>query len=108
MSIEGKYIPLLYTASDVVGANLVLSSDSTTYTLPSGSTNDIKEQYRLIEVVVIGTFTDTSYINIWFNDQKTEHIIVNDINTKDTVTRQFKTLELYLNEGTSVKFKLAN
>ena len=24
MSIEGKYIPLLYTASDVVGANLVL------------------------------------------------------------------------------------
>jgi len=108
MSIEGKYIPLLYTASDVVGANLVLSSDSTTYTLPSGSNNDIKEQYRLIEVVVIGTFTDTSYINIWFNDQKTEHIIVNDINTKDTVTRQFKTLELYLNEGTSVKFKLAN
>jgi len=34
--IEGKYIPLLYTASDVVGANLVLPSDSTTYTIPAG------------------------------------------------------------------------
>ena len=29
IAVEGKYIPLLYTASDVVGANAVLPSDST-------------------------------------------------------------------------------
>ena len=46
--------------------------------------------------------------HMWFNDQKTEHIIVNDINTKDTVTRQFKTVDLFVKEGTSIKFKLAN
>jgi len=106
-SIEGKYIPLLYTASDVVGANLVLPSDSTTYTIPAGDIMEEKAEYRLAEVVVIGTFTDTHYINIWFNDRKTEHIIVNDINTKDTVTRQFKTIDLFVKAGTSIKFKLA-
>jgi len=37
MSVEGKYIPLLYSASDVVGANAVLPSDATTYTFPAGS-----------------------------------------------------------------------
>ena len=106
-SIEGKYIPLLYTASDVPGANLVLPSDSTTYTIPGGNNLEEKAEYRLAEVVVIGTFTDTKYIDIWFNDQKTEHIIVNAINTKDTVTRQFKTIDLFVKEGTSIKFKLA-
>ena len=106
-SIEGKYIPLLYTASDVVGANLVLPSYSTTYTIPAGDTSEEKVEYKLAEVVVIGTFTDTNYINMWFNDQKTEHIIINDINTKDTVTRQFKTIDLYVKGGTSIKFKLA-
>ena len=106
-TIEGKYIPLLYTASDVVGANLVLPSDSTIYTIPAGNTLEEKAEYRLAEVVVIGTFTDTNYINIWFNDQKTEHIIVNAINTRDTVTRQFKTIDLFVKGGTSIKFKLA-
>ena len=106
-SIEGKYIPLLYTASDVVGANLVLPSDSTIYTIPSGDSPEEKAEYRLTDVVVIGTFTDTAYINMWFNDRKTEHIIVNDINTKDTVTRQFKTIDLFVKGGTSIKFKLA-
>jgi len=106
-TIEGKYIPLLYTASDVVGANLVLPSDSTIYTIPAGNTPEEKAEYRLAEVVVIGTFTDTNYINIWFNDQKTEHIIVNAINTRDTVTRQFKTIDLFVKGGTSIKFKLA-
>ena len=105
--IEGKYIPLLYSASDVVGESLVLSSDSTTYTIPTGNSPEEKAEYRLAEVVVIGTFTDTNYIDMWFNDQKTEHIIVNDINTKDTVTRQFKTIDLYVKGGTSIKFKLA-
>jgi len=106
-TIEGKYIPLLYTASDVVGANLVLPSDSTIYTIPAGNTPEEKAEYRLAEVVVIGTFTDTNYINMWFNDQKTEHIIVNAINTRDTVTRQFKTIDLFVKGGTSIKFKLA-
>jgi len=106
-SIEGKYIPLLYTASDVVGASLVLPSDSTIYTIPAGNGSEEKAEYRLAEVVVIGTFTDTNYIQVWFNDQPTEHIIVNAINTRETVTRQFKTIDLFVKEGTSIKFKLA-
>jgi len=106
MSTEGKYIPLLYSASDVVGANAVLPSDSTTYTLPSNSATDEKEVYRLVDAVVIGTYTDTTYANIWMNDQKTEHIIVNGINTPTTVDRQFKIIELFFNEGTAVRLKL--
>ena len=105
--IEGKYIPLLYTASDVPGANLVLPSDSTTYTIPAGNNSEENAEYRLAEVVVIGTFTDTNYAQIWFNDQPTEHIIVNAINTRETVTRQFKTVDLFVKPGTSIKFKLA-
>ena len=106
-SIEGKYIPLLYTASDVVGASLVLPSDSTIYTIPAGNDLEEKAEYRLAEVVVIGTFTDTNYIQVWFNDQPTEPIIVNAINTRETVTRQFKTIDLFVKGGTSIKFKLA-
>ena len=106
LSTEGKYIPLLYSASDVVGANAVLPSDSTTYTLPSNSASDEKEIYQLVDAVVIGTYTDTTYANIWMNDQKTEHIIVNGINTPTTVNRQFKTIELFFNEGTAVRLKL--
>ena len=106
-SIEGKYIPLLYSASDVVGASLVLPSDSTIYTIPAGNDLEEKAEYRLAEVVVIGAFTDTNYIQVWFNDQPTEHIIVNAINTRETVTRQFKTIDLFVKGGTSIKFKLA-
>jgi len=106
LSTEGKYIPLLYSANDVVGANAVLPSDSTTYTLPSNSATDEKEVYRLVDAVVIGTFTDTTYANIWMNDQKTEHIIVNGINTPTTVDRQFKIIELFFNEGTAIRLKL--
>ena len=106
LSTEGKYIPLLYSASDVVGANAVLPSDSTTYTLPSNSVTDEKEVYQLVDAVVIGTYTDTTYANIWMNDQKTEHIIVNGINTPSTVDRQFKTIELFFNEGTAIRLKL--
>ena len=106
LSTEGKYIPLLYSASDVVGANAVLPSDSTTYTLPSNSASDEKEVYRLVDVVVIDAFTDTTYANIWMNDQKTEPIIVNGINTPTTVDRQFKIIELFFNEGTAVRLKL--
>ena len=103
--IEGKYIPLLYTASDVAGASLMLPSDSTIYTIPGGDGSEEKAEYRLAEVVVIGTFTDTNYIDIWFNDQKPDHIIANAINTKATVTRQVKTIDLFVKEGTSIKFK---
>ena len=106
LSTEGKYIPLLYSANDVVGANAVLPSDSTTYTLPSNSATDEKEVYQLVDAVVIGSYTDTTYSNIWMNDQKTEHIIVNGINTPTTVNRQFKTIELFFNEGTAVRLKL--
>jgi len=106
LSTEGKYIPLLYSASDEVGANAVLPSDSTTYTLPSNSATDEKEVYQLVDAVVIGTYTDTTYANIWMNDQKTEHIIVNGINTPTTVDRQFKIIELFFNEGTSIRLKL--
>jgi len=104
--VEGKYIPLLYSASDEIGANAVLPSDATTYTFPAGSGVGNKEIYILRDVVVFGTFTDTKYANIWTNDQKTEHIIINDINTKDTVKRQFEIIKLYFKEGTSIRLKL--
>ena len=105
-AVDGKYIPLLYSASDVVGANAVLPSDATTYTFPAGSGVGEKEIYGLRDVVVFGDFTDTKYANIWMNDQKTEHIIINDINTKDTVKRQFEIIKLYFKEGTSIRLKL--
>ena len=108
-SVEGKYIPLLYTASDVLNENAVLPSDATTYTFPAGSGLGEKEIYLLKDVIVFGaatTPTDTNYANIWMNDQKTEHIIINDINSKDTVKRQFEIVKLYFKEGTSIRLKL--
>ena len=105
-NVEGKYIPLLYSASDEIGANAVLPSDATTYTFPAGSGLGEKETYLLRDVVVFGTFTDTKYANIWLNDQKTEHIIINDINTKDAVKRQFEIIKLYFKEDTSIRLKL--
>ena len=107
-AVEGKYIPLLYTASDVVNENAVLPSDATTYTFPAGSGVGEKEIYTLKDVIVFGatTPTDTKYANIWMNDQKTEHIIINDINSKDTVKRQFEVIKLSFKEGTSIRLKL--
>ena len=107
-SVEGKYIPLLYTASDVENQNAVLPSDASTYTFPAGSGIGEKETYLLRDVIVFGAsgVTDTKYANIWMNDQKTEHIIINDINSKDTVKRQFETIKLYFKEGTSIRLKL--
>ena len=113
MSVEGKYIPLLYKATDKEGENAVLPSDATTYTFPAGSGVGEKEIYLLRDVVVFGAVTtstnpntDTNCANIWMNDQKTEHIIINDINSKDTVKRQFETIKLYFKEGTSIRLKL--
>jgi len=107
-AVEGKYIPLLYTASDVVNENAVLPSDATTYTFPAGSGIGNKEIYLLMDVIVFGAAgpTDTKYANIWMNDQKTEHIIINDINSKDTVKRQFEIIKLFFKEGTSIRLKL--
>ena len=105
-AVEGEYIPLLYTASDVVGANAILSSDSDIFTLPTGGGMGEQKVYRLREVIVIGTFTNTTCVNIWANDLKTEHLIINDINTKDTVDRQFKVIKLFFNGGTSIRLKL--
>ena len=107
-AVEGKYIPLLYTANDVVNANAVLPSDATTYTFPAGSGMGDKEIYLLRDVIVFGAAgpTDTHYANIWMNDQKTEHIIINAINTRETVKRQFETVKLYFKEGTSIRLKL--
>ena len=104
--IEGEYISLLYSASDVVGANAILPSDSDIYTLPTGGGMGEKKIYRLREVIVIGTFTDTTCANIWTNDLKTEHLIINAINTKDTVDRQFKVIKLFFAGGTSIRLKL--
>ena len=113
MSVEGKYIPLLYSATDEEGKNAVLPSDATTYTFPAGSGVGEKEIYLLRDVVVFGAATtsttpttDTKYANIWMNDQKTEHIIINDINSRETVKRQFETIKLYFKEGTSIRLKL--
>jgi len=107
-AVEGKYIPLLYTATDVANANAVLPSDATTYTFPAGSGIGDKEIYLLRDVIVFGAAgpTDTHYANIWMNDQKTEHIIINDINSKDTVKRQFEIIKLFFKEGTSIRLKL--
>ena len=107
-SVEGKYIPLLYSASDKEGENAVLPSDATTYTFPAGSGLGEKEIYLLKDVIVFGAAapTDTNYANIWMNDQKTEHIIINDINSKDTVKRQFEIIKLFFKEGTSIRLKL--
>jgi len=109
VSVEGKYIPLLYRATDKEGENAILPSDATTYTFPAGSGSGEKEIYLLKDVIVFGaatTPTDTKYANIWMNDQKTEHIIINDINSKDTVKRQFEIIKLFFKEGTSIRLKL--
>ena len=105
-AVEGEYISLLYNANDVVGANAVLPSDSDIYTLPAGTSMGEQKVYRLREVIVIGTFTNTTCANIWANALKTEHLIIHDINTKDTVDRQFKVIKLFFNGGTSIRLKL--
>ena len=110
VSVEGKYIPLLYTATDELNANAILPSDSTTYTFPSSGGMGEKEVYLLKDVVVFDIVLNptyaTTYATIWMNDQKTEHIIINAINTRETVKRQFETVKLYFKEGTSIRLKL--
>ena len=110
VSVEGKYIPLLYTATDELNANAILPSDSASYTFPSSGGTGEKEVYLLKDVVVFDIVPNptyaTTYATIWMNDQKTEHIIINAINTRETVKRQFETIKLYFKEGTAIRLKL--
>ena len=110
VSVEGKYIPLLYTATDELNANAILPSDSTSYTFPSSEGIGEKGVYLLKDVVVFDIVPNptyaTTYATIWMNDQKTEHIIINAIDTRETVKRQFETIKLYFKEGTSIRLKL--
>ena len=105
ISVTGKYITNLYTASDVVGEDVKLPSNSTTYTLPGASDTDEKEAYMIKDVIVIGTPGDTKYLEIWINDKDTSDVIVLAVNTGSTVNRQFEKMEYIIGEGTPVKFK---
>ena len=105
MNVTGKYITNLYTASDVVGADLALPSSSTTYTLPGSSDVDDKEAYLLKDVIVIGTPTDTKYLEIWLNDKNSSDVVVLGVNTGSTVNRQFEKMEYIIGEGTPIKLK---
>ena len=104
LSTIGKYITNLYTASDVVGEDLKLPSNSTTYTLPGASDADEKEAYIIKDVIVIGTPT-VKYLEIWLNDKDTSDVVVLGVNTGSTVSRQFEKMEYIIGEGTPIKFK---
>ena len=105
LSTVGKYISNLYAANDVVGADLTLPSNSTTYTLPGSSEADEKEAYIIKDVIVVGTPTDTKYLEIWLNDKDTSDVVVLGVNTGSTVNRQFEKMEYIIGEGTLIKFK---
>ena len=104
ISVVGKYISNLYTASDVTGADLALPSNSTTYTLPGSSETDEKEAYLVKDVIVIGTPT-VKYLEIWLNDKDSSDVVVLGVNTGSTVSRQFEKMEYIIGEGTPIKFK---
>ena len=104
LSTIGKYITNLYTASDVVGEDLKLPSNSTTYTLPGASDADEREAYMIKDVIVIGTPT-VKYLEIWLNDKDSSDVVVLGVNTGATVNRQFEKMEYIIGEGTPIKFK---
>ena len=105
LSTVGKYITNLYTASDVVGADLALPSGSTTYTLPGSNEADEKEAYLLKDLIVVGTPANVNYLEIWLNDKDTSDVVVLGVNTGSTVNRQFEKMEYIIGEGTPIKFK---
>ena len=105
MSTIGKYITNLYTADDTPGNDLRLPSGSVTYTLPGASDTDEKEAYLIKDVIVIGTPTDTKYLQIWLNDKDSSDVIVLAVNTGTTVNRQFEKMEYIIGEGTPIRFK---
>ena len=105
ISTVGKYITNLYTASDIVGEDLKLPSNSTTYTLPGASDADEKEAYIIKDVIVIGTPQNVKYLEIWLNDKDTSDVVVLGVNTGSTVNRQFEKMEYIISEGTPIKLK---
>ena len=104
ISIAGKYITNLYTASDVAGEDLKLPSNSTTYTLPGSNEGNEKEAYMIKDVIVIGTPT-MKYLEIWLNDKDSSDVVVLAVNTGTTVNRQFEKMEYIIGEGTPIKLK---
>ena len=104
LSVTGKYITNLYTATDAAGDDLRLPSNSTAYTLPGSSDTDEKEAYLVKDVIVIGTPT-VKYLEIWLNDKDTSDVVVLGVNTGSTVNRQFEKMEYIIGEGTPIKFK---
>ena len=105
LSTVGKYITNLYTADDTATHDLTLPSGSVTYTLPGASDTDEKEAYIIKDIIVIGTPTDTKYLQIWLNDKDTSDVVVLAVNTGSTVNRQFEKMEYIIGEGTPIKFK---
>ena len=105
ISITGKYITNLYSASDVLGEDMKLPSNSTTYTLPGASDTDEREVYIIKDVIVIGTPANAKYLEIWLNDKDSSDVIVIAVNTGATVNRQFEKMEYLIGEGTPIKFK---
>ena len=105
LSVTGKYITNLYSASDVLGEDVKLPSGSTTYTLPGASDTDEREAYIIKDVIVIGTPANAKYLEIWLNDKNTSDVIVIAVNTGSTVNRQFEKMEYLIGEGTPIKFK---
>ena len=104
LSVIGKYITNLYTASDIAGEDLELPSNSTTYTLPGNNEGDDKEAYVVKDVIVIGTPT-VKYLEIWLNDKDSSDVVVLGVNTGSTVNRQFEKMEYIIGEGTPIKLK---
>ena len=105
ISVTGKYITNLYTADDIIGNDLKLPSNSTTYTLPGASDTDEKEAYLIKDVIVIGTPANAKYLEIWLNDKDSSDVVVIAVNTGATVNRQFEKMEYLIGEGTPIKFK---
>jgi len=105
ISVTGKYITNLYSASDNPGEDVELPSGSTTYTLPGASDTDEREAYLIKDVIVIGTPANAKYLEIWLNDKNTSDVVVIAVNTGTTVNRQFEKMEYIIGEGTPIKLK---
>ena len=105
VSITGKYITNLYSASDVLGEDLKLPSNSSAYTLPGSSDTDEREAYIIKDVIVIGTPANAKYLEIWLNDKDSSDVVVLAVNTGTTVNRQFEKMEYIIGEGTPIKLK---
>ena len=105
LSMTGKYITNLYTATNISGDDLRLPSGSTTYTLPGASDADEKEAYLLKDLIVVGTPLNVNYLEIWLNDKDSSDVVVLGVNTGSTVNRQFEKMEYIIGEGTPIKFK---